>query len=371
MSHPKTGKKLDLSKITNISTLVLHSDTEPLCPDVAPPIHVSTTFRSGNEAGFVYSRSSQPTRSRVEQVLGALEGGIALTYASGLAAETAVLNHVKPKTLIFIGVGYHGTKLSVDAYVSNRGKDSVKVSTKPENIEKGALVFIESPRNPDCQLIDIAYYATLAHKASAYCVVDSTFATPILQKPLELGADFVCHACTKFLGGHSDVLGGVVVCKDATTAAKLASERTATGAVLGSLESFLLLRSLRTLPIRMKQHCRNALKIAKWLDTQKQKVAVVHSPCLESDPSHELWKKTMKYAPPCFSFEMKSEKHATQLLQHLQLFVDCTSLGGCESSIDWRYRWDSAVSPNLLRISVGLEGYEDLIQDLTNAFNQL
>jgi len=221
------------------------------------------------------------------------------------------------------GVGYHGSRAASEQYVKVRGGNS-SITTKIENLEKGDLLFLESPRNPNCIIMDLEELSEKAKSVGAMTVLDATFATPILIKGLSHGIDFVLHSCSKFLGGHSDCLAGVVVTKREIDAAKLFRFRTTNGAVLGSLECFLLLRSLRSLSVRMERHARNAQEVAEWLEKEEM-VERVDNPCLPSHPSHELWKKYFNLAPPCFSFVMKEEGWARHMPNQTELFFNSTS----------------------------------------------
>jgi len=241
---------------------------------------------------------------------------------------------------------------------------------KNPQLEKGDVYFVETPSNPSCILYDIEQFATLAHEKQAYLVVDSTFATPVLQNPLQLGADVVMHSCTKYLGGHSDLLGGVLITKNMGMCQVLLSQRTNLGSNLGNLETWLLLRSLRTLKIRVQKQSRSAIKIARFL-SEHPKVTKVWHPSITSHPSYELCKKQMRAPPSCFSFELGTRAEAETFPSKLNIIVGATSLGGVESLIDYRHKYDSTVSQTLLRISIGLESAKDLINDLKQALDSL
>ena len=339
-------------------TLALHADADlEETADIAPPIHVSTTFAAENAAGLVYARNDQPTRRRLEAVLGALEGGHAVTYASGQAAVTAVLLHLRPRRVAIRPGGYHGTHLAVAA-LRPFGVESVPLEAE---LREGDLVWLETPRNPTCEIQDIAAHVERARNAGARVAVDSTFATPILQKPLLLGADLVHHSMTKFLSGHSDAIGGVLVARDAAVADRLRQERTVTGAVPGALETWLVLRGVRTLALRVRQQTATATRLAAFL---APRVAKVWHPSLPSHPGHTLAKKQMRGPGPVLSIELASERAARELPGKLALFRDATSLGGVESLIEWRKKHDAEAPPALLRLAVGIEDPEDLEADL-------
>lgn len=339
-------------------TLAIHADAGlERAPDVAPPIHVSTTFEAGNEEGVVYSRIEQPTRRRLEAVLGALEGGHAVTYASGQAAAVAALVHLQPRRVAIARGGYHGIQAAIDAF----GPWGVEKVPLDVPLAKGDVVWLETPKNPTCEIQDIAAHAARAHAAGARVVVDGTFATPVLQKPLALGADLVLHAMTKFLSGHSDALGGVLVAPDAPTADALRQARTVAGSVPGALETWLVLRGVRTLGLRVRRQSETATRLAAWLEPR---VARVWHPSLASHPGHEIAARQMTGFGAILSIELETEEAARELPRHLSLFRDATSLGGVESLLEWRRKHDAEAPPALLRLSIGLEELDDLVRDL-------
>jgi cystathionine gamma-synthase len=345
-----------MSAYTDPATLALHADdgVEP-GPDVSPPLHLATTYAADNSQGLVYGRNDNPTRRRLEAVLGALEGGHAIVYASGLAAVTAALHHYHPKR-VAISCGYHGTH-AVLAQWAPLGVETVSSETK---LGKGDLLWLESPKNPRCEVADIAGEVRRAHGAGAWVAVDSTFATPVLQRPLDLGADLVMHSSTKFLSGHSDALGGVLAVADEERAKRLRAERAVQGSVLGVLETWLTLRSTRTLALRVVRQSETATRLAAWLSSRVDKV---WHPSLPGHPGYEIAKEQMRGPGGVLSIELKTEAQAKALPAHLRLFQDATSLGGVESLIEWRKRHDPLAPPNLLRVSVGLESADDLIGD--------
>lgn len=342
-------------------TLALHADAglEP-ASDVAPPIHPSTTFDAANDEGLVYARNDQPTRRRLEAVLGALEGGSAVVYASGQAATTAALLHLLPRRVAIAAGGYHGTQAAVDA-LARLGVEKVPLDSP---LSAGDLVWLETPRNPTCEVFDIAAHAARAHAAGARLVVDGTFATPVLQQPLALGADLVMHSTTKFLAGHSDALGGVLVARDPALADALRQARAVSGAVPGALETWLTLRGVRTLSLRVRAQTATATRLAEWL---APRVARVWHPSRPDHPGHALAARQMRGPGPVLSFELDSEAAARALPGRLRLFRDATSLGGVESLVEWRRKHDPEAAPTLVRVSVGLEDPADLIADLERA----
>jgi cystathionine gamma-synthase len=342
-------------------TLAVHADggVEPSA-DVAPPIHVTTTFEADNGEGLVYARNAQPTRSRLEAVLGALEGGEAVVYASGQAATTAALIHLAPHRVALGHGGYHGTRQAVQA-MRRFGIEEVPLDAA---MGRGDLVWLETPRNPTVEVEDIAAHARRAHAAGAFLLVDSTFATPILQRPLALGADLVMHSATKFISGHSDALAGVLVARDPGLAAGLLAARTVSGATPGALETWLVLRGVRTLGVRIRRETETAVRLAGWLSGR---VPRVWHPSLPDHPGHALAAAQMSGPGPVLAFELPSEEAARALPGRLRLIREATSLGGVESLVDWRRRHDPAAPPGLLRLSVGLEDPEDLVADLAQA----
>jgi cystathionine gamma-synthase len=339
-------------------TLAIHADLglEPV-PDVAPPIHVSTTFAADNPEGLVYARESQPTRSRLEAVLGALEGGTAITYSSGQAATVAALTYLAPRRVALGPGGYHGTRAALEAlHIETRSLDAP--------LSAGDAVWLETPRNPTAEVLDVEAHAARAHQSGARLVVDSTFATPVLLRPLELGADLVMHSATKFLCGHSDALAGVLVARDPSAAEALLRARTVSGAVPGALEAWLALRGLRTLPLRIRRQCETATRLAGWL---AGRVPKVWHPSLPDHPGAEIARRQMSGPGAILAFELGSEEEARSLPRRLRLIREATSLGGVESLVDWRRRHDPHAPAGLLRLSVGLEDFDDLSADLQEA----
>lgn len=338
------------------STLAIHADDDLAdSADVAPPLHTSTTFLAG-QGEFSYARDNHPTRQRLEQVLGALEGGFAVAYPSGQAATYAAMRHWRPRR-VALERGYHGTH----AILAGLEEEGVQVIPLDAELEKGDLVWLETPKNPTCELVDITEAARRAHAVGAAVAVDSTFATPVLQNPLALGADIVMHSSTKFLAGHSDAMGGVLVVGGEEQAQRLRMERTVSGAIPGALECWLTLRSLRTLNVRVTRQCENAVQLAQWLEGR---VARVWHPSLPSHPGYEIGQRQMRGPGAVMAIELESSEAARSLPSRLRLFRDATSLGGAESLIEWRYKHDPLTTPTLLRVSVGLEEAEDLIADL-------
>ncbi|KNC99947.1 uncharacterized protein SPPG_05320 [Spizellomyces punctatus DAOM BR117] len=383
-----------------LSTLSIHADTGST-PDVAPPMHVSTNYRFANdwndryaaEKGWipkstssaketaltpngehVYSREGTETRDRLETVLGALEGGHAVTYTTGLAAITAAINHVQPSRIVTSREGYHGTHGVIRIY--RRGREDkvglVFIEDGIQTFQKGDLIWLESPQNPRGEIAGIHCRLCISSPSGATLAVDATFAPAPLQKTLAAGADIVMHSSTKFLGGHSDMLGGVLIVKDEQTAEKLRDDRTYLGSVMGNFEAWLLLRSLRSLTVRVTQQSRSATEIARWLDARDepatQIVDKVWHGSLPKQPGHDAGKKQGEGWSGVLSIEFKSLHHARLIGSHLRLVVNATSLGGCESALEWRAVVDDKITPRLVRLSIGLEDVEDLKEDLRRGF---
>merc|ERR1719161_1510882 len=346
---------------------------------------MSTTFTCPEDGqGHVYSRISAPTRSRCEALLGAVEGtegnpAQAVLYSSGLAACFAVLNRLLPHRVAIAG-GYHGTHLVISQLrrlSGNLNFEAVSLPTPAEvgsRLSTGDVIWLETPINPTCDLQDIAAYAAAAKAVGGiHVVVDGTFAPPPIQRPLELGANVVLHATTKYLAGHSDVIGGALCVNDKELAEKLRQDRIALGSAPGNLETWLLMRSIRTVHLRVRQQSRTASALASWLHEatispakhhEKHGAAhplhglvhAVHHPSLPTHPSHSVALKQMPGGfGGCFALELATEDAARALPGALTLFRNATSLGGVESLVEWRRKYDNAISPLLLRISIGLE----------------
>lgn len=411
----------------NLQTKLLHADEpdhskEPAHP-VAPSMSLSTTFRQphpdtslgkGIAGAFdkpekpsvnVYSRYTQDTNLRVEEVLSSILEGHALTFSSGLSAALAVITAVNP-TVIAIRRGYFGVHNVAQTYA--RGRDvkfidldepypTIEGKVDPETglRQGGLLVWVESPLNPTGEARDIAHYAKRAHEAKGYLGVDSTFAPPPLQNPFHQGADFVMHSGTKYFGGHSDVLAGVVATKDYKAFKAMWHDRTVYGYVLGSLESYLLLRSLRTMSLRVRQQSKNATELVRWLfsltkgQTPPEGIPaeltdgkfiqrVYHSSLqprhdADSDPNEHSRLEDRTFDPsqqmpggasPTFAMYLQKDEWAKYLPHNLAYFTPATSLGGVESLIEQRIMSTPDESASLIRVSTGIEDVEDLKADL-------
>jgi cystathionine gamma-synthase len=374
----KTDRKM------RIETLAVHAghEIDATTGAVAAPIHLSTTFERDAEgnypSGFIYGRSANPNRQALEEGLAALEGGEEVAaFGSGLAASSAVLQSLAPGDHVIAPTDvYHGmTKLLREVYmrwcldvsfVDMTKLDAVREAVRP----KTKLIWVETPSNPLLKITDIAAVAEIAHETGALCACDNTWA-PIVQRPLDLGADLVMHSTTKYLGGHSDVTGGAIVTKTKTDFSERIREiQTTCGAVPSPFDCWLILRGMRSLPWRMRAHSENALKVATWL-ADHQRVDAVHYPGLASDPGHEIAARQMNEFSGMLSFEVHGGKEAALgVAAKTQLFVRATSLGGVESLIEHRASIkgeDPRTPQGLLRLSIGLEHPDDLIEDLAQA----
>ena len=360
--------------------------------DVVTPIHLSSTnyWKQIDQPGpYEYIRSQNPTRHALEQQLAALEhANHAYAFASGQAAETAVLLSVLKAGDHIIGYDdlYGGTKRLINSVFNNFGisADYVDV-TKEDILEKSIrsgtkIIWLESPTNPLMKLADIAAISKIVHKYGILVVVDNTFLTPYLQNPLDLGADIVVHSGTKYFGGHSDVLNGAVMINDKALSDKIRHVQNSTGGVLSPFDSYLVLRGLKTLPIRMEAHERNAIKLADFLQ-KHHKVQKVFYPGLSDHPQYELAKKQARGFGGMISFEIIGGLDAAKkFLGSLELFILAESLGGVESLIEHPAMMTHAsltkeeqtlagISESLIRVSVGIEHIDDLIEDMNQAFD--
>jgi cystathionine gamma-synthase len=366
------------------ATLAVHAGAEP-DPEtgaVAPPIHLSTTFvhAAGNPPqAFTYQRADNPTQRRLETALAALEGGErALAFASGMAAIAAVLDTLQPgQTLVMPEDCYVGARGYASEVLPERGVKVVTVdTTRLAAVERAcahgaALMWAESPSNPRLQVSDLAGLARIAHAHGARIVCDNTFATPVLQRPLELGADVVMHSTTKYFGGHSDVLGGALVfARNDDFAERIAQRRVLTGATLAPFSAWLTLRGCRSLPARMALHCANAHKVAVFLASHAA-IERVNYPGLPNHPGHKIAAQQMRDFGAMLSIELRGGyAAAVAAAQRTKIFTNATSLGGCESLIEHRASAEgehTEAPPALVRLSVGLEDADDLIADLAQA----
>jgi len=378
-----------------IETIAAHAGRGQELPGepVTPSISLSTTFfqsEPGSEEGHGYSRIGNPTRDRLETTLAALEGGAAAsTFSSGCAAMHAALQLLRPEDhIVACGDVYGGTYRLIERLVAPGGVEVTWVDmSSAAEVERAMqphtrMLWIETPTNPLLRVFDIASLCELAHARDAIGVVDGTFTTPMLQRPLELGADLVVHSMSKYLNGHSDVVAGVVVSASEELGARIRFIQVAGGAVLSPFDSYLVLRGIKTLPLRMAQHCRSAQRLAEWLQIQP-KVAAVHYPGLEQHPEHGLATKQMKGFGGMVSFEVEGGLAAAKaVLSRVKLFSLAESLGGVESligqpalmshaSMPLEVRRARGITDGLVRVSVGLEHVDDLCADLSQALQAL
>ena len=374
------------------NTKVIHGGQKPdeAYGAVMPPIYQTSTYAQttpGGHKGYEYSRSANPTRTALEESLASIEHGkYGLAFGSGLAAIDAVLKLLGPgdeviSTNDLYGGSYRIFKRIFEKYgivfhfVGMQGVDAIK-----EKINGNTkLIWVETPTNPMMNIIDIAAIAKISKEHQVLLAVDNTFATPYLQQPLNLGADIVMHSATKYLGGHSDTVVGGLVVKDKELADRLYFIQNASGAVCGPMDSFLVLRGIKTLHVRMQRHCENGKKVAEYL-AQHPKIEKVYWPGFEDHPNHAVAKSQMKDFGGMISFIVKGSSYgdAIQILEKLKVFTLAESLGGVESlvghpasmthaSIPKEEREKSGVVDALIRLSVGLEDAEDLINDLEQA----
>ena len=372
-------------------TLAIHAGNEPdpITGAVVPPIYATSTYKQdgvgGLRGGYEYSRSANPTRTALEECLAAIEAGTrGFAFASGLAAEDTLIRALcKPGDhVVFPDDAYGGTFRLFDKVLSHWGIEmtpaavidpaSIRAAVRP-GVTK--VVWLETPTNPLLNVADIALVAQVAHAAGALLVVDNTFASSYLQQPLELGADVVVHSTTKYMGGHSDVVGGALVVRDAELAEKIAFHQNAIGAVAGPFDAFLVLRGIKTLGVRMDRHSDNAEKVVDFLQRHRA-VSEVLYPGLETHPGHETAAKQMRRFGGIVSFRVTGgERHALDVCNRAEVFTLGESLGGVESLIEHPGRMTHAsvagtpleVPADLVRLSVGIETVDDLLADLDHA----
>ncbi|WP_411029127.1 cystathionine gamma-synthase [Spongiimicrobium sp. 3-5] len=357
---------------------------------VMPPIYQTSTYAQstpGGHQGYEYSRSGNPTRTALENSLASIENGeFGLAFASGLAAMDAVVKLLQPgdevvSTNDLYGGSYRLFRLVYEKFGIKFHFIGMQKATKIEEYinDNTKLIWLETPTNPMMNIIDIKKVSEIAKKRNVLLAVDNTFATPYLQKPLDLGADIVMHSATKYLGGHSDVVVGALVVKDKELADKLYFYQNASGAVCGPMDSFLVLRGIKTLHVRMQRHCENGKAIANFL-VKHPKIEKVYWPGFEDHPNHDVAKEQMKDFGGMVSFITKGSNYdeAIKIVERLQVFTLAESLGGVESlaghpasmthaSIPKEEREKSGVVDALIRLSVGIEDVEDLIADLEQA----
>jgi cystathionine gamma-synthase len=372
-----------------IETLAVRAGhaVDPTTGAVTPPIHLSTTFEREPDGsyrqGYLYCRMSNPGRSSLEAALAALEGGTAaITFASGMAATHAVFETLAPGDHVLLPEdAYYSTLRLAREIFGPWGLEcdacdmsdlaAVKRLLRPTT----KVVWVETPSNPLLRVVDLAALAASAHEVGGRCVVDNTWATPLLQRPFTHGADVVMHSTTKYLGGHSDLIGGALIVRDDDAyVARLRTIQSLGGAVPSPFDCWLLMRGIRSLPWRMRGHCENARAVAHFLAGHRA-IEAVHYPGLPSHPGHAVAARQMSDFGGMMSIQvLGGEQAALDLTNRLELFTRATSLGGPESFIEHRASVEgpTTISPrNLLRVSVGLENAEDLIEDLERALETL
>ena len=374
-------------------TTAIHAgqEADPRTGAVVPPIYQVSTFKQdgvgGLRAGYEYARSGNPTRDALEECLAALENGTrAFATASGLAAEDLLLRTVlRPGDHLVVPIDAYGGSYRLFARVlepwgvEHTAADHSDLAAVRAAIVPGKtkVIWTESPTNPLLSISDISELAKIAHAADALLVVDNTFASPYLQRPLELGADAVVHSTTKYLGGHSDVIGGAIVVNDAELADKIAYNHNAIGPIAGPFDSWLVLRGAKTLAVRMDRHCQNARAIVDFL-VAHDRVREVRYPGLATHPGHDIAKRQMRDFGGMISFRVRGGiETALQVCKRVELFTLAESLGGVESLIEHPGKMTHAsvvgsvleVPDDLIRLSVGLEHIDDLIADLASALS--
>jgi cystathionine gamma-lyase len=377
----------------HIETRAIHAGQEP-DPEtgaIMTPIYASSTYvqeTPGEHQGYEYSRTGNPTRTDLEANLASLEGGTAgRVFSSGMGAINTVLNlceagdHVVTSSDVYGGTHrlftqvYEQYDLDFD-FVDMTDLDSVEDAVRPET----EIVWVETPTNPLMRVVNIGRVADIAHEHGALCAVDNTFATPYLQQPLDHGADIVCHSLTKYLGGHSDVVGGALITDDADLDEDIGFYQNSVGATPNPFSCFLVLRGTKTLPVRMDRHCENAHTLVEWLDDHSA-VERVYYPGLDSHPSHAIATEQMDDFGGMFSFELDATLDQTSdVVSNTEVFTLAESLGGVESlieqpaamthqSIPREERVEAGLTDGLIRVSVGIEHGEDLRADLEGAID--
>lgn len=381
------------AKDVMFGTKAIHSGVEPdpATGAIMTPIYQTSTYvheKVGQTKGYVYSRSSNPTRDALEKNIAALENAsFGACFGSGLAAIDCVIKMLNPGDEVIATSGLYGgtyriftgifAKYGIKFHFVNMDNTSEVEELLNKNTK---LIWVETPTNPMMNIVDIVEVAKLSKKNGAWLAVDNTFATPYLQTPIDLGADIVMHSATKYLGGHSDVIMGALVTSNKEIAEEMYRIQNSSGAVTAPMDSFLVLRGIKTLHLRMDRHCENGEKVARFLDNHP-KVDTVYWPGFESHPGHEIAKKQMRGFGGMISFTLKGNKvcEAHEVMERLCVFSLAESLGGVESlichpatmthaAIPDHERQDAGIVDSLIRLSVGVENAEDLINDLEKAF---
>ena len=376
-----------MSEEHRFETRAIHvgQEPDPATGAAVVPIYATSTYvheEVGVHKGYEYSRTANPTRTALESVIASLEGGRrGLAFASGMGATATLAYLLRPGDhLVLPNDAYGGTyrlvaRVLAEWGVSFDAVDMTDLGAVEQAIgERTRLVWVETPTNPLLRIVDIEAVASLARGAGAWVAVDNTFATPYLQRPLELGADLVVHSTTKYLGGHSDVVGGAIVTNDDDLHERLGFLQNSAGAVPGPFDCYLVLRGVKTLAVRMEAHCRGARRVAEFL-REHPRVPAVHYPGFEDHPGHEVAKRQMTDFGGMVSFELASEEEALEVARKTEVFFLAESLGGVESLIEHPGRMTHAsvagspleVPGSLLRLSVGIEHPDDLVGDLDRA----
>lgn len=377
------------------STKAIHvgQEPDPATGSVTVPVYLTSTFyqrQPGKESKYVYSRSGNPTRAALEKSLAALEEGrFGLAFSSGMAATTTVLLLLKKGDHVIAGDDvYGGVYRLFEQVLRDKGFQFTYVDPRnPENVQKAVrkntrMIWVETPSNPLMKIVDIRAISRIGRKADALVVVDNTFMSPYFQNPLKHGADIVVHSMTKYLGGHSDLIGGAAVTSDRKLYERLKFLQNAVGAVPGPLDCWLVLRGVKTLALRMERHDQNAKQVSEFLQKQPR-VEQVYYPGLADHPQRDVVRRQMRGYGGMISFELKGGfEQCKKLLKRLRVFTVAESLGGVESliehpasmthaSVPRETRLKRGIKDNLIRVSVGIEDSSDLLQDLKQGFNAL
>jgi cystathionine beta-lyase len=376
-----------------IESLLIHGgiDGDKHTGAVNVPIYQTSTYKQpkfGINSGYEYSRTGNPTRAALEKLISDLEGGYAgFAFGSGMAATTAVLSLFKAGDKVLISNNlYGGTFRVIDKVFKHFGISYGIVDTSKIEEVKSAVddtvkaIFIETPTNPLMDITDIREISKIAKENNLYTIVDNTFMTPYLQKPIALGADIVIHSATKYLGGHSDVVSGLVVVNSSELAERLHFIQNSTGGVLAPFDSFLLIRGIKTLAVRMDRHNLNAKIVAEFLSTREE-IEKIYYPGFESHPGHEIQRDQAKGYGGMISFVLREGYDYKKFLESLELITFGESLGGVESlvchpasmthaALPYELRQKVGIVDNLIRLSVGIESAEDIIEDIKNALEQ-
>lgn len=393
MRYHTIMKRIEQGGSRSIETMLIHggNQIDERTGAVNVPIYQTSTYMQdglGRNRGFEYSRTGNPTRKVLEDLIAELEGGVAgFAFASGMAAITTVLSLFRSGDRILISRNvYGGTYRVLDKVFSSFGiRYSILDSEDPESLERSIgddvkAILLESPANPLMSVTDIRAFSEVAHRHGVKVIVDNTFMTPYLQRPLELGADIVVHSGTKYLGGHSDLVAGLAIANDAETAERMAFLQNATGGILQPFDSFLLIRGIKTLSVRMDRHVQNAEAIARYLQSSED-VSRIHYPGMESDPGYAVNSRQAKNGGAMISFELTENHDLNRFFESLELVSLAESLGGVESlvchpssmthaSIPEDIRKAVGISERLIRLSPGIESVDDIIADLDNAMKR-